>query len=83
MILDTLQNRERYYALAPRLRKAFEWLDTADITSLEVGRHDIDGDDIVNIIAINIIIFSVVYAVTIDIFILIIWNTVTVSIWVV
>ena len=46
MILDTLQNRERYYALAPRLRKAFEWLDTADIASLEVGRHDIDGDDI-------------------------------------
>jgi YhcH/YjgK/YiaL family protein len=46
MILDTLQNRERYYALSPRLRQAFEWLDTADIASLEVGRHDIDGDNI-------------------------------------
>lgn len=46
MILDTLKNRELYYALSPRLRKAFEWLDTADIASLEVGRHSIDGDDI-------------------------------------
>ncbi len=46
MILDTLKNREFYYALSPRLRKAFEWLDTADIASLEVGRHSIDGDDI-------------------------------------
>ena len=55
MILDTLQNRERYYALAPRLRKAFEWLDTADIASLEVGRHDIDGDDIfVNVSELNL-----------------------------
>ena len=46
MILDTLQNRERYYAISPRLHKAFEWLDSTDINSLEVGRHDIDGDNI-------------------------------------
>ena len=46
MILDTLQNRERYYPLCPRLRRAFEWLDVTDVASLEVGRHAIDGDDI-------------------------------------
>ena len=46
MILDTLQNRELYYFLSPRLRQAFEWLDHTDVASLEVGRHDIDGDDI-------------------------------------
>lgn len=46
MILDTLQNRELYYPLCPRLRKAFEWLDHTDISALAVGRHDIDGDDI-------------------------------------
>lgn len=46
MILDTLQNRELYYFLSPRLRQAFEWLDRTDVASLEVGRHDIDGDDI-------------------------------------
>ena len=46
MILDTLQNREHYYPLCPRLRKAFEWLDHTDISALAVGRHDIDGDDI-------------------------------------
>ena len=46
MILDTLQNRECYYSLSPRLRTAFEWLDKRDVASLEVGRHAIDGDDI-------------------------------------
>ena len=46
MILDTLQNRECYYSLSPRLRRAFEWLDSTDVASLEVGRHSIDGDDI-------------------------------------
>lgn len=46
MILDTLQNRECYYSLSPRLRTAFEWLDKTDVASLEVGRHVIDGDDI-------------------------------------
>ena len=46
MILDTLQNRELYYTFSPRLRKAFERLDATDVTALEVGRHDIDGNDI-------------------------------------
>ena len=46
MILDTLQNRECYYSLSPRLCTAFEWLDKTDVASLEVGRHAIDGDDI-------------------------------------
>ena len=46
MILDTLQNRERYYSLCPRFQRAFEWLDQTDVASLEVGRHTIDGDDI-------------------------------------
>lgn len=46
MILDTLQNRELYYSLSPRLRTAFEWLDRTDVAALEVGRHDIDGDNI-------------------------------------
>lgn len=46
MILDTLKNRELYYTLSPRLRRAFEWLEQTDVATLAVGRHDIDGDDI-------------------------------------
>lgn len=46
MILDTLQNRELYYTLSPRLRRAFEWLEQTDVTALAPGRHDIEGDDI-------------------------------------
>ncbi len=46
MILDTLQNRELYYPLSPRLRKAFEWLDKTDVSALATGSHEIDGTDI-------------------------------------
>ena len=46
MILDTLQNRELYYTLSPRLRRAFEWLEQTDVMALAPGRHDIEGDDI-------------------------------------
>ena len=44
MILDSIQNAERYYALNARLKKVFDFLATADVESLAVGRHDIDGD---------------------------------------
>lgn len=46
MILDSLENRARYYALHPRLEKAFDYLLTADLGALPAGRHTIDGDDI-------------------------------------
>ena len=46
MILDSLRNKELYYPLCPRFKKAFEWLEATDIASLATGRHAIDGDDI-------------------------------------
>lgn len=46
MILDSLKNLERYYALSPRLKVVFDFLSTADLASLGVGRHDIDGDNV-------------------------------------
>lgn len=46
MILDSLENRARYYALHPRLEAAFDYLLAADLTTLAAGRHDIAGDDI-------------------------------------
>lgn len=46
MILDSIKNAERYYALLPRLRRVFDYLATTDIEALEIGRHDIEGDSL-------------------------------------
>ncbi|MHB9029219.1 MAG: YhcH/YjgK/YiaL family protein [Candidatus Latescibacterota bacterium] len=43
MILDSLENAERYYHLNPGFGKAFEFLKKSDVRALE-GRTDIDGD---------------------------------------
>lgn len=46
MILDSIDNGARYYALHPGLSRVFDFLRTADIKALEPGRHDIDGDNL-------------------------------------
>ena len=43
MILDSLENAERYYPMNPVFRKAFTFLKDANIGELE-GRIPIDGD---------------------------------------
>lgn len=43
MILDSLQNAEKYYSLNSGFEKAFRFLKKNDIPSLE-GRIEIDGD---------------------------------------
>ena len=42
MILDSLENRARYYALNPRLEKAFDYLLSTDLGALPAGRHGLD-----------------------------------------
>jgi len=37
MILDSLENRARYYALNPRLEKAFDYLLSTDLGALPAG----------------------------------------------
>ena len=44
MILDSLNNAERYYALLPALERVVAFMRDTDVASLEVGRHDIDGE---------------------------------------
>jgi len=43
MILDTLQNAQRYYGLGPKFVKAFEYLANTDFTQLEMGKYEVDG----------------------------------------
>ena len=46
MILDSIDNDARYYALHTGLSRVFDFLRTTDIAALEPGRHDIDGDNL-------------------------------------
>lgn len=44
MILDKLSRGRRYRSLHPAFARAFEFLTTTDLQSLEPGRHEIDGE---------------------------------------
>ena len=44
MILDSIANAQRYYALVPELKSVVDFLHSTDVGALIVGRHDIDGD---------------------------------------
>ena len=46
MVFDVLENAEQYYCFGRLYRKAFEFLKANDIMALDLGRHDIEGDDL-------------------------------------
>jgi biofilm protein TabA len=39
MVIDTLKNAEKYYSLHPSFKAAFEYLNSTDLTGLEVGKY--------------------------------------------
>ncbi len=41
MIIDTLDNAAKYYGVHPLFQKAFEYINTQDLKSLEEGKSDI------------------------------------------
>lgn len=50
MILDRLEHAERYLALHPGIAKAIEYLQQNDLNQLAVGKHPIEGDNLLVII---------------------------------
>ena len=46
MITDQLRNAALYRNLHPRLATALDWLTTADLTGLPIGKTSIEGDAI-------------------------------------
>lgn len=55
MILDTLKNAHLYYSVSSRMERAFELVSKVDLSSLDAGRHDLDGDEIfVNIMELDL-----------------------------
>ena len=51
MILDCLTAAERYYALHPGFRQAFEFLRRPGFSALPDGKHEIDGSRLYVIVA--------------------------------
>jgi YhcH/YjgK/YiaL family protein len=50
MILDDLENINKYLALHPRFVRAFDYLNTTKFEDIKPGNYDIDGDDIYAIV---------------------------------
>jgi biofilm protein TabA len=46
MIIDSLDNIDKYKALHPRFAKAFDYLRTVDLATIEPGKYPVDGTDI-------------------------------------
>ena len=51
MVIDSLSSASRYTNLHPLFTKAFEYLNNTDLTTLEDGKFEIDGDNIRGIMA--------------------------------
>jgi YhcH/YjgK/YiaL family protein len=47
MILDTLSNAARYTSVHPLFEKAFAYLQSMDLSEMEDGKYEIDGDNLV------------------------------------
>jgi len=46
MIIDQLTNSHLYYPLSHRIKIAFDYLHQTDLSSLSIGRYEIDGENI-------------------------------------
>ena len=44
MIIDSVKNAAKYYSVHPRFAKAFEYINSTDLASIEPGKYEIDGD---------------------------------------
>ena len=46
MIIDTIGNASKYHAAHPLFAKAFEYIQKTDLNSIEMGKYEIDGDNL-------------------------------------
>lgn len=47
MVVDTLENLEKYASLNPLFAQAIEFLKSTDLSALEVGKTELKGSDLV------------------------------------
>ncbi|MFI5130588.1 MAG: YhcH/YjgK/YiaL family protein [Chitinophagales bacterium] len=46
MIIDTLQNASKYFSVHPLFARAFEYIRKTDLNTIEMGRYEIDADNL-------------------------------------
>lgn len=46
MIVDFLENCERYYSVNQKFKKAFEFIKKTDFNNIKCGKYEIDGQNI-------------------------------------
>ncbi len=46
MIIDNLSNAEKYFCIHPIFAKAFEYIRSQNLETIEVGKYEIDGDEL-------------------------------------
>lgn len=46
MIIDSLANAQKYYAVHPLFEKAFVYINQTDLAAAIPGKYDINGDDL-------------------------------------
>jgi YhcH/YjgK/YiaL family protein len=51
MIIDSLSNTSKYASLHPHFAKAFAYISSTDLASLEPGKYDIDGNHVRGIVS--------------------------------
>lgn len=51
MIIDSLQNAARYNAVHPLFSKAFEYIKSIDLATIEDGKYEVDGNNIKAIVS--------------------------------
>lgn len=51
MIVDSINNGLKYASLHPHFAKAFEFINNTDLAALEVGKFDIDGENLRGIVS--------------------------------
>lgn len=51
MIIDTIQNASKYFGVHPLFARAFDYINKTDLANIEVGKYEIDGDQLKAIIS--------------------------------
>jgi biofilm protein TabA len=51
MVLDSLSSAAKYASLHPLFAKAFDYISKTDLAALEVGKFDIDGENLRGIVS--------------------------------
>ena len=46
MIIDSLDNASKYYCVHPLFAKAFEYINSTQLDTIEDGKYEIDGDQL-------------------------------------